>query len=394
MMDARELNRRIDSVEAENRELRRIVANLADRIPTPTPPPRLIINHEHEEDEHGTSVYEVGIRKPSYLEDQWKIVTSARAKSPTDTADPKLALSIATVDAHDEGFVWGQVYYAWGTDGYQNSSWDAKGWGTLGDVLGIEEEGFRYVNIITQARFGNGKDEEDRKVGPIMFDDYEDNWKQAGGNSWLLGKMIFDGFFWRPAFQGGVKIESSKTAYVSTPPNLPKDHEDHCAVFWASAGDSYWPLKYVKLESFLVWAVTDGDKVNVHKVAACNRDDINEIWRHLAVLDWHAGDVMGWHDNWLDKMYTTGGIGFMGRWLASVHAWATTVDALLALLSGFHPTTATAYGNQLTAYQSETAYNVALLGQLPYVPECPLPAGHSGEYHNPSRLTCQQIEGS
>jgi hypothetical protein len=384
MMDARELNRRFDAVEAENRELRRLVANLADRIPTPTPPPRLIINHEHEEDEHGTSVYEKGIRKPTYLEDQWKVVTSARAKSPTDNADPKLALSIATVGAHDEGFVWGQKYYAWGTEGYQNDSWDMFGWGTLGDVLGMEEEGFRYVNLITQARWGNGKDEEERKVGPIMFDDYEDSWRHAAGDDWILGKMIFDGFFWRPAFQGGVKVEASKTAYVSTPPMIPKDHDDHCAVFWSSGNDAYWPFKYIKLESFKVWAVTDGNKVNVHKVAACNRDDINEIWRHLAVLDWHAGDIMGWHDNQFDTMFGGGGstTGTLTKYLEEIYN-------LLVCLQAQHSPIC----NQQMANVT-TARGYFNLTPIPYVAECPLPAGHPGEYHNPSRLTCQQIEGS
>jgi hypothetical protein len=379
--DTREVLRRLDRLEAENRDLRRMLGNIPDRIPTPPPPPRLKVDHDHDDDVHGTPVFETDIRKPAYLEDQWKLITSARAKSSTDTTDNKLAQSIAQVGGHDEGFVWGEVAYQWGTDGWRSGSYDEYGWGLFSDVIGIEKEGFKYVNLMCWARWSNGLDDEDRKIGPIFFDSFEDNWKEPANDNWILGKMIFDGVWWRPGYQGTNIIDKSQTAYATTPWSLDPEHDDHCPIFRD-------PQKYVKLESFEVWAVTDGQKVNVHDVAACNRDDINEIWRHLAVLDWHTADVMGWHDNWLDKMWSAASG-------AIITSWLTAAYNLLVCLQAIHAPTCNTQMAALTSAQT----NYLNADGAGYQPKCPRTGGtpgtpQAGDYHNDSRLHCPQIEGS
>jgi len=370
-MDLREITRRLKRLEAENRDLRALVGNLPDRLAPPPPPQRLEVDHNHDDDEHGTQVWETDLRDPGFLEDVWKVLDSPRTSraSSTTSAPNKVATSIAQHGGHDEGWVWGNVAYVW-----ESGHEDEMGWGLWADIIGMEAEGHKYVNLMTWARWNNGFDGEGRKVGPIYFDDYEEDWSLAKDGHWLLGKMIFDGVWWRPSFRmpGETYVE---TRSVVSPATMPAEHGDHCDVF----AD---PTRYVKLESFRVWTVgsTTG-KTNVHKVAACNRDDINGIFRMLYVLDWHCGDIMGWHDNWLDLMFKSGGSSGPGGWIPSLwnlfQPWGARVTTILG------DVTLTA----LWAFLNTEITN--FLAAMPYSTKCP---ATPRDYEETALLKCKQIE--
>ena len=375
------------------RSLRAALGNHPSRFAPPNPPQRLRVDHDHGDDVTGTPVYETDIRRPGYLEDVWKILSSPRAKSSSDRSDNKIATSMAQY-GHDEGWVWGDVATNQFTKHAREKDY---GWGLWADVFGMEDQGWKYLNIMTWARFhavGLGDDE--HQVGPILFDGTEEDWQVSAEGNWLLGKMVFDGMWWRPAFRG-----TNMPVYAETRPgsityeSLEPLHDDHCPIFRD-------PRAYIKLTpSFKVWTVNDTDgKVNVHKVAACNRDDINGLWDFMAVLDWHTADIMGWHDNWLDRMYATGGasgIGYIGDWVTAVDNWAAAVDGLFQCLQALHaPACNAQMATEIATVAVEQSTASLLLGNFPYTIACPVPSpgrpAHQGDYNDPSMLECQQIK--
>lgn len=350
--------RRVLGMEDSLRELR---ADLGD-IPVRRPPAKNFrLGIDHVDHEASTAVREVGIVRPGLLHHVWKVLESpgaSRFVTATSRPENKLAFNCRMDgEGHSGGWVWADMLPL---DGVPLTRRDLKGgYGRWGQLIGVEDNGgneeagpANTLNLRCIARWNN----ENGSVGPIFF--AEEPLAEYIEPPYLLGPMVMkDGYWWCASNSPDeYHVKILPTPYY-TPP---VDDPDTCRSL------SPPPRIYQKLHRRKVWTLRlpNSTLTNIAQHVACNREDLNFIFRLLDWLDATLGNKIGLHDNYLDTILsgTAGsGTGLLAAYLTAIKVYLDCVHATIAVLQ-------TACSGQKQALDNSFAY---LDANGWYTPICP-----------------------
>jgi len=369
----RDMLRRLVTVEDRQTALEADLGNLPVRWTDPT---GFRLEVDHEEHEASTPVHELGIQEPGKLHDQWKVLNSpgaSRAVTATERPPNKLALNVRRGgQGHEGGWVWADHI-----DNNKARRHLEPGWGRLDDVIGAERKGLGPINIRTSVRFNNG----DGSVGPIWFAEEPDDFEYAEGPVWVLGRMLFQDGYWWPGFEMPWEY-SAKMTDVQYPIDC-VEGPDNCRMLTAAHQYQKGGTPGFKK----VWALRlpNSTRVNVAEHVACNRRDIDFLFRLVDYVDCGLGESIGLHDNFLDQGFNIGGTWDtwardVTNWIYAAYAWIACAQAAViapactwqfAVLQGFRDAAGT----------SDAARDT-------WAPICP----QDPQYSNEAYETCPQVQ--
>jgi len=236
----------------------------------------LVTDHRHDlaGGETSTEVREPQSAGPDWigaLHDQWKVVNATSGK--------KLAHALAWHGKHLEGWAWGNVLDEYGGSGLF-------GWAPWSDLVGFEAQGSTEMNFWCWGRWNNGSG----SVGPILF--AEDPFREDESITPVIGRMIFDGTYWRPGL--GIETVRRHECTPATPfPAWTGDCDCHCL-------DSPQDYQLTALTVHGPYRRSDSLD-NFVDVICCLVERINLLFRLVHYLDCCYGNFFQTWDDWFNQ---------------------------------------------------------------------------------------------
>jgi hypothetical protein len=305
---------------------------------------------------------------PGPISDQWGV---GPVKTGSNT-NYKLMLDFRRQSGHNHGWFRGEVIEEGGTG-------QSVGWGPIADIIGIRGPNSGQGNVdlnATTCQLNTGQNSllfgtSDSKEAVDIEGDYV--------YGWLVPHIPSQ--TWRPAVPmllselRTIDLDGSNRQWTRE-----CGESDICRLLVD-------PLRYRKYGPGHITGPHDptNSHSNYLEWIACNRHDINGIfdmlWYVSCCFSWKVGNM----DSDLKSILAQ--YGALDGWMNVIRSWASTVDALLAALSAFHPTTAALYTTESlalaaisTQYGNHTWYRTTICamgpcGQygidIPYLLTCP-----------------------